>query len=397
MRILLSAFACLPDYGSESGIGWCWATSLAAAGHTVHVLTRRTNQARIEAHLASEECRSQQGAERDTFSRVHFIYVDVPYSRLVPPTTGGRFYLAWQVAAWRSARLLVREHDFDLAQHVSYGAIQVPSLLALLRIPLVFGPCGGGQTMPASLVPLMGSKARAERLRSALIGLLVWSPLHRMLLRRTALLLATNRETMRLARRAGCPRVEFMLDTGLPDVFYAGQGKPVQTMSSQGSTEPVQFLWVGSDRPRKGLLLALEAMEKAKRHVRLTIISGDGFERLSALIQKRGLGERVHLQGRVEWTEMGRFYRQADCLLFTSIRDSFGSQLLEAAAQALPILCLDQHGAGEFVTDAMGYRVKPSTPEATAVGLAGAIDRFAALPLEERAAMSLASLERHGL
>ena len=39
MRVLLSAFQCIPGQGSEPGNGWHWATSLAEYGHDVTVLT----------------------------------------------------------------------------------------------------------------------------------------------------------------------------------------------------------------------------------------------------------------------------------------------------------------------------------------------------------------------
>ena len=39
MKVLLSAFQCTPDRGSEPGNGWHWATALADYGHDVTVLT----------------------------------------------------------------------------------------------------------------------------------------------------------------------------------------------------------------------------------------------------------------------------------------------------------------------------------------------------------------------
>ena len=39
MRVLLSAFACHPGYGSEPGTGWHWVGALADLGHEVTVLT----------------------------------------------------------------------------------------------------------------------------------------------------------------------------------------------------------------------------------------------------------------------------------------------------------------------------------------------------------------------
>ena len=49
MRILLSAYACRPNAGSEPGVGWNWATHLAARGMEVHVLVAKRNQGPVEA------------------------------------------------------------------------------------------------------------------------------------------------------------------------------------------------------------------------------------------------------------------------------------------------------------------------------------------------------------
>src|SRR5262249_36069867 len=48
LKILLSAFACEPNRGSELGVGWNWALSLAQTGHQVVVLTRFTSRPAIE-------------------------------------------------------------------------------------------------------------------------------------------------------------------------------------------------------------------------------------------------------------------------------------------------------------------------------------------------------------
>ena len=112
------------------------------------------------------------------------------------------------------------------------------------------------------------------------------------------------------------------------------------------------------------------------------------------MILKRGLEKRVRWLGKVGWDEMKRYYAESDCLLFTSLRDSTGAQMVEAAGSGLPIICLDHHGAAAFVTDKMGYRVPVTTPSQTALRLAQAIDEFARLPPGERVGLSRASLEK---
>ena len=42
--ILLSAYACEPNKGSEPEVGWQWAINLSKLGHNVYVVTRRNNK-----------------------------------------------------------------------------------------------------------------------------------------------------------------------------------------------------------------------------------------------------------------------------------------------------------------------------------------------------------------
>ena len=66
MKLLLSAYACEPDRGSEPGVGWHWVLELAGLGHDVWVLTRTNNQQAIQR--ASPHLRN-----------IHFIYYDLPH------------------------------------------------------------------------------------------------------------------------------------------------------------------------------------------------------------------------------------------------------------------------------------------------------------------------------
>jgi hypothetical protein len=43
-KILLSAYACEPNKGSEPEVGWKWAITLSQLGHEVYVITRLNNK-----------------------------------------------------------------------------------------------------------------------------------------------------------------------------------------------------------------------------------------------------------------------------------------------------------------------------------------------------------------
>ena len=50
LKILLSAYACEPNKGSEPEVGWQWALNLSEEGHDVYVITRTNNRRNIDSY-----------------------------------------------------------------------------------------------------------------------------------------------------------------------------------------------------------------------------------------------------------------------------------------------------------------------------------------------------------
>ena len=372
ITILLSAYACRPNAGTEPGIGWNWAVHLAEAGSTVHVLTAGRNREGIEAYQREHPS-----------SELHFHFIDVPW--LNPMESGARHYLVWQWTALRRAKALVKSISFDIVQHVSYGSVHLPTPLWRLRVPTIFGPVGGGQTTPPGLLPYFGDQIRNERRRTRITQLLPHLPPYRKAMRRMSLVLAANSNTLELVRRAGCKRIELLCDTGLRTDFYANSSRTFSTAA------PLRLLWVGRFLPRKGVELALDALQQASPDIHLTLV-GDGQEETSLrnLIAKRGLEKRVSWAGRrLPWLEVREAYLDHDALLFTSLRDTFGSQILEAMSLGLPVIALNLNGARDFIPPGAGVKVDVGdTVEETRQNLSSALNRFASMTIEERNAMS---------
>ena len=80
------------------------------------------------------------------------------------------------------------------------------------------------------------------------------------------------------------------------------------------------------------------------------------------------------MKGQISWTEVKQEYLTNDVFLFTSLRDSFGSQLVEAMAYALPVIVLNHQGAGDLVPDTAGIKVSVTQPSETVAELALAIE-----------------------
>jgi glycosyltransferase involved in cell wall biosynthesis len=379
-RVLLSAYACRPNTGSEPGVGWNWARHLARTGADVWVLTRSDNRAAIERNI-----------DDDLRAKLHFAYVDYPsVSRVTGslPLAGSWKHLAWQGQAYAQARLLDREIGFDVVHHVSYTSLHIGSQLWRLDCPLIFGPIGGGQLAPAAFRRYFTGGWRREWLRSFVVRNLSAQVLNaRSTVRGAQTVLVANADTNRAVRKLGARDVRFMTDVGLD----AADIRP-HAVRTGG---PLRLLWVGRLLPRKGVLLAIEALSLVKPGTdwRLTIL-GDGEQAplLHKAITRHHLESKIEWRGHVQWAEVTRSYDEADAFVFTSLRDTNGSQVLEALGRGVPVLTLDHQGAGALVPDAAGIKIPVSRPAQTAQALAAAIERCA----EDRdliCRMSAAALE----
>jgi glycosyltransferase involved in cell wall biosynthesis len=379
MRLLLSAYACRPNAGSEPGFGWNWATHLAARGIEVHVLVAKRNQEPIEA-----------GLRLNPIPNLHFSYVSVPYEWA--KKNEAVHYAFWQAAALKAARELSSKFEFQIAHHVTYGSVHVPSQLWRLGIPLVFGPVGGGQTAPISMLTYFGAQSSRERLRSSFTAALKFSPLHRQWLQKMSFILAANRDTLNLVQSLGCNNASLMCDTAIPADYFAAAPRNFEKRNdAEKRSGTLKLLWVGRMLTRKALPLALDALKEVGGDVSLTI-AGDGMDprAVHQMIRDRRLEQRVFWKGsRLTFDELRSAYAQHDAMLFTSLRDSFGSQLLEALAMGLPIITLDLHGAHDHVPAAASIKVQVGNPAETVRNLANAIEEYASLPLLRRNEMSL--------
>jgi glycosyltransferase involved in cell wall biosynthesis len=338
MRVLLSSYQCMPDQGSELGNGWHWARALAELGHDVTVLTQPSHIIRAAAPPGI------------TF--LHTSGNSSPLTRFSRQLGTTHHYLRWQDAAWEFASEW--DQEFDVVHHVSWGSLHLGSLLWQLPVPLVYGPIGGGQTAPGRYWRQFGRNWPQELVRTGVTRqLLRWNPRGRETIRGSAVVLVTNSATADACRRLGAEDVRYMLAEGLPEGWVgAPHHRPDGT--------PV-VLWVGRLLPRKAPLLALEAFAALRRTMRARlVVAGDGplLDRVREGVSDLGLGPGdVELLGRVPWTEMPELYDSASASLFTSMRDSSGSQFLEALGRGLPAVALNHHGIGDLDVGSAAVKV----------------------------------------
>lgn len=364
MKILVSAYACTPNRGSEPGNGWHWTLENARLGHEVWCFTTTEGRQAIEAAL-----------ERHSGLSINVVYIESPawanYMYRFQPFVYVH-YIVWQQRAYKVAKELDRRENFDLILHVTLASFQLGSALWRLNKPFIYGPVGGGNLAPEAFRKYFLGWWKMEVIRKWVSdAMLLINPDAVQTARRASLVLVANTDTYRMARRVGASRVQLCLDTALPAGFFPGK------LPDRKHVTELNILWVGRIFARKGLLLVLEALSKVRRDVpfRLTIL-GDGKQGhlVPGWLEQFGLKEKTTWRGQVPWEEVRRAYKTHNLFMLCSLRDSFGSQFLEAMAYGLPVIALDHQGAGDHIPGICGIKVPVTTPADTVNNIARAVE-----------------------
>jgi len=338
LRVLLSAYACEPNKGSEPGIGWNHGLQLAQR-HEVWVITRANNREPIEEALRIAPQ-----------PRFHPVYHDLPrWARWWKRGSRGVevYYYLWQMSVFFVARRLARHVDFDVTQHLTFGRYWVPSLLPFLHKPFIWGPVGGGDSVPKAFRASLSPHGRLRNaVRDTVRRIAELDPVLRYCARRSTLALATTPATEVRLRRLGAANVQLMPAVGLSEADIESlSGYP----AIQG--EVVRFVSIGNLLHWKGFEYGLRAFARANLKGAEYVVIGDGPERqrLELVSTHLGIEERVR-------------FLHCHALVHPSLHDSGGWVCLEAMAAARPVLCFDLGGPAVLVEERAGFRIPAESP-----------------------------------
>lgn len=382
MRVLVSAYACEPDRGSEPGVGWNWVRQIARFNE-VWVVTRANNRQSIEAALA-----------KDPIPKAHFVYFDLPAWRCWSPRARETiwwkrraylirpYYYLWQLGVYFLARRLYRDLSFDLVHHVTFANYWMPSFLALLPVPFVLGPVGGGESAPRAFWWSLSVRGKIyEVLRDLGRGLGQLDPFVRLAVRRATVTLATTGQTAEKLKRLGCRSVSVLSQVAITtDEICRLPSSPAH----QGSR--FRVVSVGRFLHWKGFELGLRsfALFRARFPASEYWLIGDGPEkkRLKALTRKLGLADSVRFLGSMPRFQVLEKLAACDVLVNPSLHDSGSYVCAEAMAIGLPVICLDVGGPALQVTVETGIKIPAASPKQVIRDLAAAMSQLAHDPLE---------------
>ena len=331
MKILLLAYACEPNRGSEPGIGWKWAVNLCLdSSKEVYVLTRENNKPVIETY-----------AQNNTIPKnLHVYYYDLPRPLIWAKKHGlpiNIYYGLWLYYASYYAYNLHQKIKFDMAHHITFGVFRDASCLYRLNIPYVVGPLGGGEYTPKQLLKIYSKSYRLkEHIRRFANNLSLLNPLLHKTLNRSDLILTKTQDTKNVLKK-WANKINIQLEIGINEIKYSDTKRQKQ-----------QFLYVGRFIELKGIYLILNAFlrYKAKHPKAELFLIGKGELQpfITAFIKEKELENNIHIIHWLKQEELALYYQTTQVMLFPSLHDSSGNVVLEAISNGLPTICLDCGG-----------------------------------------------------
>jgi glycosyltransferase involved in cell wall biosynthesis len=284
-------------------------------------------------------------------------------------------YKVWHKRAYRVALDLCTEVHFDLVHQSTMCGFREPGQLWRLDVPFIWGPVGGTQNYPWRFLLQAGPvPAIKECARSAINNLQMrFTRRVQKASKRASAILTAIPAGQRYFERFHGVDAACMLDVGVNRVVP-------EPRRYRGRSRPLRLLWSGYFEHRKALQLLLYALAKIPEGTEYELrILGRGPRQKSwrRLARRLEVDDRCSWLGWVPYDVAMKQNAWADVLVFTSLRDTCGTVVIEALSQGLPVICLDHQGAGFVVTDRCGLKVPLTTPSEVISGLRDAIVKAA--------------------
>ena len=358
LTLLINAYACSPNMGSEPGMAWNWCVNLAKHCE-LHIITEGEFRDKIEAALPA----LPQG------KNMHFYYNPVPerIRKMCWNQGDWRFYFyykQWQKKTLQIAQEIIKKHHIDLIHQLNMVGFREPGYLwNINEKPFIWGPIAGLGSIPFSFLKGGGIKFTLFYLiKNQITKLqLKYSSKVNAALKKADILITATPESSDIIQKTHHIDSIQINETGC----YIKEN----TSDIKKEDSPFNILWVGRFIYTKQLKLALDVIKEIRnlKNIRFHIV-GQAFKEEETQTYKSyattlGIDEICVWCGQIPNNQVMRLMRKSHIFFFTSIFEATSTVILEAIQNKLPIVCFDRCGFGPIVDSSIGRKIRLSTPQ----------------------------------
>lgn len=341
LNVLLIAYACEPNRGSEPAVGFNWSLALSKYCN-VTVLTRKNNKRVIEEYL-----------QKNSIHNIKFIYFDIPIlSKLKNYLPFGikLYSFLWEYFSYSK----ICNYKFDVIQRLTFVNLITVNRYYRLCKYYINGFLGGGEQSPKSILDNYPLRFKLlEKLRYSTYTLLLNSHIVKVVYKNSKLLLAVTLESKSLINRYHKNENIFVI----PAISHDGKNQH----SINELKNEFKLMYAGRLIYWKNVDIIIKALGLLHKHgykFKLDIVGeGPDKNRLRRIVSELGLSEWVYFKGLLKQDILFEEYKNHSLFVFASSHDSGGMVVIEAISMHLPVLFLDTGGPKE-IFDGINYPLK---------------------------------------
>lgn len=369
MNILINAYACAPNWGSEQGMAWHWITELAKM-HNLYVITEGEWKKEIEEAVAL----------LDVKDNIHFYYNPVSDKIRSMCWNQGDWRFYWYYRKWQKktltiARQICSEHRIDIIHQLNMIGFREPGYLwNIYDTHYIWGPVGGMEIVPLSYLSGMPLSKKTKYIVKNMLN-------HLQIRYSTRVCKAIHRADIVIAATQGTYN-SFVKLQHIKPVYMNEAGCTIleQHTAHNFNKDQLDILWVGRFLDTKKLDIAIRTIAKVKDLPVFLHIVGNGSDTENAMYQqmadKMGISNNIKWYGKLANKKVQEMMNQMDLFLFTSVLEGTPHVVLEAITNCLPILCIDTCGQGQLVNEAIGWKVPLTNPQQNSTDFAAILRRI---------------------
>lgn len=371
LSILINAYACSPNMGSEPGMAWNWCVNLAKDCE-LHIITEGEFKDKIEAVLPT----LPQG------KNMHFYYNPVSDEiRKMCWNQGDwrfyKYYREWQWKTYTMAKEIIRQHHIDIVHQLNMIGFREPGYLWKIEDkPFVWGPIGGLKQFPSSYLEGAGIKMKLFNRVKNIINIYQIKHDKRVdqALKKADLLISSIPDSYNVIKK-----YKGLNSIIIPETGCFIDDNSIKRNKEEKVDDDFRLLWVGKFDFRKQLNIALATMSKLKdkSNIKLIICGSGSDDQISYYKQMAinlGIDDNVVWKGNIENSKVKEEMHKSDIFFFTSVSEDTSTVVLEAVSCELPVLCFDTCGMGYVINELVGQKVPLTNPRQSAYDFAEKIN-----------------------
>lgn len=359
LSILINAYACSPNMGSEPGMAWNWCVNLAKYCE-LHIITEGEFKDKIEAVLPT----LPQG------KNMHFYYNPVSDEiRKMCWNQGDwrfyKYYREWQWKTYTMAKEIIRQHHIDIVHQLNMIGFREPGYLwKIENKPFVWGPIGGLKQFPSSYLEGAGIKMKLFNRVKNIINIYQIKHDKRVdqALKKADLLISSIPDSYNVIKK-----YKGLNSIIIPETGCFIDDNSIKRNKEEKVDDDFRLLWVGKFDFRKQLNIALATMSKLKdkSNIKLIICGSGSDDQISYYKQMAinlGIEDNVVWKGNIENSKVKEEMHKSDIFFFTSVSEDTSTVVLEAVSCGLPVLCFDTCGMGYVINESVGHKIPLTNP-----------------------------------